>query len=78
VLLLIAAQALAQSSASYQIPRHSIDGGASLSSSASFALSNSIGQPDAGRASSASFALSGGFQRAAGNPADDLFRNGFE
>ena len=77
-LLLLAAQSLAQSSASYQIPRHSIDAGAGLSSSTSFVLTNSIGQPDAARGSSVSFELSGGFQRASGSAPDNLFRNGFE
>lgn len=77
-LLLLAAQSLAQSSASYQIPRHSIDAGGGQSSSAGFVLNTSIGQPDAARASSASFELSGGFQRASGSAPDNLFRNGFE
>ena len=79
-LLLYAAHALAQSSASFQIPRQSIDGGASHSSSASYGLVSSIGQPDAARASSASFELNGGFLKpvTSGNQPENLFRNGFE
>ena len=70
----------AQSSASYQMPRQSIDGGAARSTSASYALNGSIGQPDAGAtSSSASYSLSGGFHRnAAAPPPDALFANGFE
>ncbi len=68
-------------SASYQIPRQSIDGGAARATSASFTLQGSIGQPDAGAVmSSASFALRGGFHTAApsGPRPDTIFRDGFE
>lgn len=69
------------SSASYQIPRQSIDGGGGRATSASYTLHGTIGQPDAGPAmTSASYALRGGFLAAA--PAaplpDPLFSNGFE
>jgi hypothetical protein len=73
--------ALAQSSsASFEVPRQSIDGGAARSTSASYALDGSIGQPDAGATStSATYTLSGGFHRAAAAPQPDaLFANGFE
>jgi hypothetical protein len=73
---------LAQSSsASYQIPRQTIDGGAQRSTSASYTLDATIGQPDAGPAmSSASYELRGGFHRAAatGPLPDPLFSDGFE
>jgi hypothetical protein len=73
---------LAQSSsASYQIPRQTIDGGAQRSTSASYTLDATIGQPDAGAAmSSASYELRGGFHRAAatGPLPDPLFSDGFE
>jgi hypothetical protein len=73
--------ATAQSSASYQIPRQSIDAGAGRSSSASYTINASIGQPDAGvPMTSASYSLRGGFQRAA--PAaslpNEIFSDGFE
>jgi hypothetical protein len=73
---------LAQSaSASYQVPRQSIDGGAGRATSASYTLNGTIGQPDAGTTkTSASYTLRGGFHRAA--PAaplpDPIFSNGFE
>jgi hypothetical protein len=81
-LLLAPALALAQSaSASYQVPRQSIDAGAGRATSASYTLNGTIGQPDAGAIkTSASYTLRGGFHRAA--PAaplpDPLFSNGFE
>jgi len=69
------------SSASYQIPRQSIDGGAGRATSATYSLSGTIGQPDAGSTmTSASYTLRGGFHLAA--PAaplpDPLFSDGFE
>jgi hypothetical protein len=81
-LLLAPALALAQSgSASYQIPRQSIDGGAGRATSAAYTLHGTIAQPDAGATmTSASYTLRGGFHRAA--PAaplpDPLFSDGFE
>lgn len=68
-------------SASYQIPRQSIDGGAGRATSASYTLNGTIGQPDAGATmTSASYTLRGGFHLAA--PAaplpDPLFSDGFE
>ncbi len=75
---LLAAQVWAQSSASYQISRQSVDGGGGTAGSASYEVSSSIGQADAGEPlSSASFELRGGFQRAAVLP-DALFADGFE
>jgi hypothetical protein len=76
-----AAPTAAQSSASFQIPRQSIDGGAARATSATYTLDGSIGQSDAGAtSSSASYTLSSGFHRA--GPAaplpDALFANGFE
>jgi hypothetical protein len=74
--------ALTQSaSASYQIPRQSIDGGAGRATSATYTLDGTIGQPDAGAIkTSTRYTLRGGFHRAA--PAaplpDPLFSNGFE
>ena len=76
--LLVLAQS---SSASYQIPRQTIDGGAGRSNSASFTVDASLGQPDAGQPmSSASFTLRGGFHRASsGAPRPpQIFRDGFE
>ena len=69
------------SSASYQIPRQSIDGGAGRSASAGYTVNGTIGQADTGPAmTSASYSLRGGFHLAA--PAlplpDPLFSNGFE
>ena len=68
------------SSASYQVPRQSIDGGATRSSSASYVVEGTTGQPDAAPpATSARYQLRGGFHRAAaGAPPDALFANGFE
>lgn len=81
-LLLAPALALAQSaSASYQVPRQSIDGGAGRATSASYTLNGTIGQPDAGAIkTSASYTLRGGFHRAAPDAPlpDPLFSNGFE
>jgi hypothetical protein len=82
-LLLSAMELRAQSgSASYQIPRQTIDGGAGEASSASYRVSGSIGQADASTVSSStSFRLQGGFQRAnsAAPPMpEQLFANGFE
>jgi hypothetical protein len=80
--LILPLTAFAQaSSASYQVPRQSIDGGAARSTSASYAINGAIGQPDAGAtSSSASYTLSGGFHRAAAAAplSDALFANGFE
>lgn len=75
------ASALAQAaSASYQIPRQSIDGGAGRATSAAYTLHGTIGQPDAGATTSESYTLRGGFHLAA--PAallpDPLFSDGFE
>lgn len=73
---------LAQSSsASFSVPRQSIDGGAQRASSASYSLNGTIGQPDAGPATSgATFSVRGGFHRAApaGPQSDPVFANGFE
>lgn len=82
LLLLLPLAALAQSaSASYQIPRQSIDGGAGRANSATYTLEGVIGQPDAGTTmTSASYDLRGGFHRAA-PPAplpDAMFADGFE
>ncbi|MCE3004817.1 MAG: hypothetical protein LW860_19305 [Xanthomonadaceae bacterium] len=80
--LLIAPSVLAQfRSASFNLPRQSIDAGAGRTASASYTLHGTIGQPDAGApASSASFSLRGGFHvaGAVAPPADALFANGFE
>jgi hypothetical protein len=75
--------ALAQSSsATYSVPRQSIDGGAQRASSASYSLNGTVGQPDAGPAmSGATFSVRGGFHRAAtasGPLPDPIFANGFE
>ena len=74
--------ALAQSSsATYNVPRQSIDGGAQRASSASYSLSGTVGQADAGPAmSGATFSVRGGFHRsaAAGPQPDPIFANGFE
>jgi hypothetical protein len=75
--------ALAQmSSAGFQVPRQSIDGGATRAASATFTLVASVGQPDAGSAmTGGAFTLRGGFQRAvepAGPAPDPLFADGFE
>lgn len=69
------------SSASYQIPRQSIDGGGGRASSASYTLDGTIGQPDVGATmSSASYTVRGGFHLAAPTAPlpDPLFSNGFE
>jgi hypothetical protein len=84
VLLLLSVPLLAMaqsSSASYEVPRQSVDGGAGHAVTASYALVGTIGQTDAGAVmSSASYALRGGFHRA--GPAaplpDALFADGFE
>lgn len=81
--LLLSAPLLApaqSASASYRIPRQSIDGGAQRASSASYSLNGTIGQPDAGPAmTSASYSLRGGFHLAASAALPDpLFSNGFE
>lgn len=79
--VLLWSTATAQSSASYHIPRQSIDAGAGRSSSASYAMNATVGQPDAGATmTSASYSLHGGFQRAApaGSLPDLIFANGFE
>ncbi len=68
-------------SASFQVPRQTLDGGAARTASASYAVDASIGQPDAGAPmASASFALRGGFHRAAatGPLPDGVFTDGFE
>jgi len=80
ILLTLFGHAWAQSSASYQIPRQSVDAGAGFSSSASYQLRGTVGQPDAGAAVSASYAQTGGFHtvaNAAPQP-DPVFANGFE
>jgi hypothetical protein len=69
------------SSASYQIPRQTLDAGAGVASSATFSLTMNIGQPDAGSPmSSASYQLQGGFLRrgASAPAADQIFASGFE
>ena len=79
--LLLPALTLAQSSASFQIPRHSIHGGGVQAASASFALVGRSGQPDAAvPASSASYRLTGGvhIDASAAPQPDGLFANGFE
>ena len=73
--------AWAQSSASYQLPRQSIDAGGGRSASARFDLVSVSAQPDAGAAmSSSSYALRGGVLRAAevATSGDPIFANGFE
>jgi hypothetical protein len=70
------------SSASYVLPRQSVDGGAARSNSASYALEATLAQPDANApSSSASYQLTGGFHRGvapAGPLPDALFEDGFE
>jgi hypothetical protein len=70
---------LAQSSsATYQVPRQSIDGGAGRATSPSYTLNSTIGQPDAGvPMTSASYQLRGGFHVAAPLP-PRIFGDGFE
>ncbi len=77
---LLMSQLGARSSASYQIPRQSVDAGAGAASSASYQLRGTLGQPDAGATSSASYSLTGGFHKAAvaGPQPDPIFANGFE
>jgi hypothetical protein len=72
--------ALAQSSsASYQVPRQSLDGGATMSASASYTVEATVGQPDGAPAmTSTSYQLYGGFHRPARALTDPLFANGFE
>jgi len=67
-------------SASYQIPRQTIDAGAGRTSSASYTINGSIGQPDAGPGmSSGSFRLTGGFHRSsAGERGDRIFADRFQ
>jgi hypothetical protein len=82
LLALLAPIALAQSgSASYSLPRESIDAGAGRASSSTYTVHGTLGQPDAAAsASSASFTVRGGFHRAGASapPTDALFANGFE
>jgi hypothetical protein len=82
LLALLAPVALAQSgSASYSLPRESIDAGAGRASSSTYTLHGTLGQPDAAAsASSASFTVRGGFHRAGASapPTDAVFANGFE
>ena len=68
------------SSATYTVPRQSIDGGAQRATSATYALDGTVGQPDAGPVmSSATFSVRGGFHRAAASAQSELiFANGFE
>ena len=69
------------SSASYLLPRQSIDGGKARAGSASYAVEGTIGQPDAASSmTSASYELRGGFHLAAasGQLPEPLFANGFE
>lgn len=74
--------ALAQSSsATFNVPRQSVDGGAQRTASATFSVNGTVGQPDAGPASSsATYALRAGFHVAAatGPLPDSIFGNGFE
>jgi hypothetical protein len=52
----------AQSSGSYDLTWHTIDGGgASFSTGGAYSLGGSIGQPDAGVLSGGSYMLNGGF-----------------
>jgi hypothetical protein len=69
------------SSASFRIPRQSIDSGGGMATGASFAVQGTAGQPDAGTASNPSIGtLRGGFHPSGAAPAagDVLFGNGFE
>ncbi len=81
-LAVVVGAALAQSSsATFNVPRQSIDGGAQRASSASYSVNGTVGQPDAGPAmSSATFTVRGGFHVAAASAplADPIFANGFE
>ncbi len=68
------------SSASFELPRQSIDSGTAASGSAAFSLRGTLGQADVGElASSATFQLSGGFHRGGSRPREDsLFSDRFE
>lgn len=79
VLAAMVGMALAQSSsATFNVPRQSIDGGAQRASSATYMLNGTVGQPDAGPAmSGTSLSVRGGFHRAT-TSADLVFANGFE
>ncbi len=60
--LMFALSPLGQSSASYELSRHTADaGGVTSTSSASFQLSGTIGQPDPGQMSGGTLVLTGGF-----------------
>ena len=77
LLTLAPASAAPSGSASYQLPRQSLDGGAVTARGGDFTLTGAIGQPDASvPAVGGTFTLSGGFHRQTG--ADLLFRDGFE
>lgn len=77
LLTLASATAGPPSSATFTLPRQSLDGGAATSRSANFELTGAIGQADASApANSASFSVTGGFHRQA-RP-DLLLRDGFE
>lgn len=82
IVAVAAGAALAQSSsATYSVPRQSIDGGAQRAASATYGLNGTVGQPDAGPAmSGATFSVRGGFHRAtaSGPQPDPIFANGFE
>jgi hypothetical protein len=82
LLALLAPVALAQSgSASYSVPRESIDAGAGRATSSAYTVHGTLGQSDAAAsASSASFSVRGGFHRAGTSapPTDAVFANGFE
>lgn len=78
---LLPALVLAQSSsASYQIPRQSIDAGGGRTTSATYSLHGTLGQADAGAPmTSMSYQLRGGFHKATpGTEPIVLFRDGFE
>lgn len=69
------------SSASYQIPRQSIDAGAGRAASASYTVNGTLGQPDAGSPMTGAIgALYGGVHRAATGTVlpDRLFEDSFE
>lgn len=64
-------------SATFTVPRQSLDGGAATSRSANFELTGAIGQADASApSSSGNFSLTGGFHRQ--SRPDLLLRDGFE
>jgi hypothetical protein len=81
-LLAAVGAALAQSSsATFNVPRQSVDGGAQRTTSATYSANATVGQPDAGpTSSSATYGLRGGFHLAAtaGPLPDSIFSNGFE